>query len=48
VKRLSNKEIPFFLIDFRGSGMKKGLCQKTFIYVLSVSFLLMMNGFPGQ
>jgi len=27
--------------------MKKGLCQKTFIYVLSVSFLLMMNGFPG-
>ena len=27
--------------------MKKGLCQKTFIYVLSVSFLLTMNGFPG-
>ncbi len=26
--------------------MKKGLCQKTFIYFISVSFLLMMNGFP--
>jgi hypothetical protein len=27
--------------------MKKGLGQKTFIYVLTVSFLLTMNGFPG-
>lgn len=27
--------------------MKKGRYQKTFIYFLSVSFLLMMNGFPG-
>ena len=27
--------------------MKKGLCQKTLIYFISVSFLLMMNGFPG-
>jgi hypothetical protein len=27
--------------------MKKGLFQKTFIYVLSVSFLLTMNGFHG-
>jgi hypothetical protein len=27
--------------------MKKGLCQKTFIYLLSVSFLLTMSGFPG-
>jgi len=27
--------------------MKKRLCEKTFIYLLSASFLLMMNGFPG-
>jgi hypothetical protein len=27
--------------------MKNGRYQKAFVYFLSVSFLLMMNGFPG-
>jgi len=43
----TKKEFLFVLKTLGGNEMKKGQCQKAFIYFLSVSFLLMMSGFPG-